>query len=257
MTQPQPLTAFNQSTGQTQPIQAVLFDLDGTLLHTAPDLAAAANAMLAELGLSALLVEKITEFVGKGVGVLVARCLAMVHGRSVENAHLEGISGPAHEKALAAYERHYAQLNGTHAQFYPGVLEGLQRMQSTGLKLGIVTNKPQAFTEPLIDQFGLRPFMQVVVSGDTCARKKPDALPMLHACAALGVAPQHALMLGDSGNDCLAARAAGLAVWVLPYGYNEGQPVAALDCDGIVQSLEVAAQHLADGSNPHTSTNAP
>jgi phosphoglycolate phosphatase len=221
------------STNQLQKIRAVLFDLDGTLLHTSPDLAAAATAALTELGLPDIAAKRVENFVGKGIDVLLQRCLAHL-GQPTE--------GMSFERLREAYMRHYERLNGAHATPYPGVFEGLNAMRDLGLKLGVCTNKTGRFTGPLLERAGLASYFAIAVSGDTAPKKKPDAAPILHACNAFGLAPEEVLMVGDSGNDAGAARAAGSPVLVVPYGYNEGEPVQNIDSDGIVESLaEVAA----------------
>ena len=217
-------------------VRAVLFDLDGTLLHTSPDLAAAANAALAECGLPHIDAAQVELFVGKGIDVLVQRCLRHL-------GHPD--SGPQFDALLAAYWRHYEVFNGRHATPYEGVFAGLDVMRQAGLKLGVCTNKSARFTQPLLERCNMAQYFSVVVSGDTTVRKKPHA-DMLEYAANRWCEPiSSVLMIGDSGNDTLAARAAGCPVWVVPYGYNEGQPVQSLDCDGIVSSLLEAAQHLA------------
>jgi phosphoglycolate phosphatase len=220
-------------------IDAILFDLDGTLLHTAPDLAAAANRMLQALKLPTLSDAHITTFVGKGVPNLVARCVA-----AASPPHAAAPSEQTLQNIVHIYHGYYTELNGQCAQKYDGVIEGLDAFKARGYKLGVCTNKPIGFTLPLLKMTGLADYFQVTVGGDTCARKKPDAMPMLHACDQLGAKAAHTLMIGDSTNDCQAARAAGMPVWVLPYGYNEGRPVQELDCDGIVPTLRDAAQQL-------------
>ena len=112
------------------------------------------------------------------------------------------------------------------------------------LGLGCVTNKAGRFTQELLDRQGLARFFNCVVSGDTVARKKPDPLPVVHACHLLGAQPRDALLIGDSLNDVLAARAAGCTVWCVPYGYNEGRPIGTLDCDAIVGDFLEAARRL-------------
>lgn len=211
----------------------VIIDLDGTLLDTAADLAAAVNAMLADRGRAGLTVEQVARYVGKGAAVLVHRALT---------GALDGSAEPTvFEPAMQAFLVHYGRENGVHARAYPGVLEGLQAMRAKGLRLAVVTNKPAAFTEPLLEMTGIAGFFEAVVSGDTVARKKPDPLPMLHVCERFGLPPQRMVAIGDSMNDALAARAAGIAVMTVPYGYNEGQDVRALDVDAIVGSLLEAA----------------
>jgi len=214
--------------------RAVLFDLDGTLLHTAPDLAAAANRMLGELGLPPRAPEVLATFIGKGLPALVHRALA---------GTLDGLAEQAlFERALPIFERCYAEESGRRAEPYPGVVDGLERMQVLGLPLGCVTNKAGRFTQDLLDRTGLARFFRCVVSGDTLARKKPDPLPILHACERLGAEARGTLVIGDSLNDVQAARAAGCPVWCVPYGYNEGRPVSELECDAVVESLLDAAR---------------
>ncbi|MBL8385946.1 MAG: phosphoglycolate phosphatase [Burkholderiales bacterium] len=216
-------------------VRAVLLDLDGTLLHTAPDLAEAANRALAEFGLPAIGLPVIERFVGKGIDTLVRRCLAHL-GSDGDEARFSAVR--------AAYVRHYAAVNGTHARPYPGVLEGLAAMRAMGLALGVCTNKLAAFSEPLLARCNMAHYFSLVVSGDTTPRKKPHADMLVHAANHWGTTVSSMLMIGDSGNDSAAARAAGCRVWLVPYGYNEGEPVHGLDCDGIVSSLEEAAARL-------------
>ncbi|MEI2415911.1 phosphoglycolate phosphatase [Orrella sp. JC864] len=217
---------------------AVLIDLDGTLLDTIPDLAHAANAMRVELGMAPLRQAMLATFVGKGTEHLVRRTLAADRD--------PGEPDPERfEQALASFHRHYHLVNGDRSTLFPGVLEGLAAMRGQGLKLAVVTNKPTAFTEPLLVKAGLARFFDAVVCGDTTPRKKPDPAPVLHACALLGVQPARCLAIGDSMNDAQAARAAGCKVLAVPYGYNEGQDVRTLDVDGIVASLDEAARWAA------------
>ncbi len=217
--------------------QGVLLDLDGTLLDTIPDLAAAANAMLQAMGRESLAESKIRTFVGKGADNLIARTLA------------GGLDAPAPEAQIFATAKkhffdYYRANNGRFASLYPGVLEGLQALKEMGLSLAVVTNKPYEFSIPLLEQHGLLSYMALVVGGDTCERRKPDAEPILYACEKIGCPPWATLTIGDSINDALAARAAGGAVLAVPYGYNEGAPVTDLPVDGIVQSIIEAVHWL-------------
>ena len=214
-------------------IKAVLFDLDGTLLDTIADLAAAANLMRNELGLADLPLARISSFVGKGADVLVHRTMTDDADGRLEAA--------AFKTARASFDRHYTEQNGLTAQPYPGVLEGLEKLRAAGVPMACVTNKPQAFTDPLLGRQGLSRYFEHVLGGDALARKKPDPMPLLHLAGLFGLAPAHCLMVGDSVNDAQAARAAGMPVLLVPYGYNEGLDVAGIDSDGIVSSLEQAA----------------
>lgn len=210
-------------------VRAVMIDLDGTLLDTIPDLAAAANQMLVHLGREPLPLEVVRTFVGKGIPRLVERALARdIEGRA---------DAAALAAALPVFERFYTEVNGRYTTIYPGVREGLEQFRAGGFPLACVTNKSAAFTGPLLERMGLAHFFAQTISGDTLARKKPDPLQLLHACAQFAVPPDRMLMIGDSGNDALAARAAGCPVFCVPYGYNEGQPVQSLDVDAIVGSL--------------------
>jgi len=220
----------------TRGIAAVMIDLDGTLLDTVPDLAAAAERMLVALGLRVCTQEDIRSFVGKGIPNLVARCLAARAGAA---------RAPALQaEALALYYDFYAEESGRRSAVYPGVLDGLAQFRAMQLRLACVTNKAARFTVPLLEQKGLAPWFDLVVSGDTLPRKKPDPMQLAHVCAEFGLAPAQVLLIGDSVNDALAARAAGCPVVCVSYGYNEGGDVHDLDCDAIVGALSEAADIL-------------
>jgi phosphoglycolate phosphatase len=211
------------------PALGAIIDLDGTLLDTAADLAAGTNAMLAELGKPPLPVEEVARYVGKGGEVLVHRALT---------GSLDGrVDAGLATRAMAAFLRHYARENGARCRVYPGVVEGLISLRARGMKLACVTNKPQAFAESLLAAKGLAPYFDIVVGGDLLPRRKPDPLPMLHVCERFGIAPGRMIAIGDSDNDAAAARAAGMPVLVVPYGYNEGRPAGSIEADGIVASL--------------------
>lgn len=215
-------------------VGAVIFDLDGTLLDTVPDLHAAVCAMLADLGRPMLSEEAIRCYVGRGIANLVKRSLA----DSLDAAEDDS---PAPADALASFRRHYARENGRRAQLFPGVLEGLQAIRAQGLPMAVATNKSDAFTRPLLEMTGLADYFSVVVSGDSLPKHKPDPMSLVWTCGRLGVSPADTLFIGDSVNDFLAARAACCRVFLLPYGYNEGRDVQELDCDAIVPSIASAA----------------
>ncbi len=217
------------------PLRSATFDLDGTLVDSIPDLAAACHAMLAELGQPPRADDDIHRFVGKGMAVLVERCLTW---EAAPEASLL-------EAGIAAFRRHYADINGRASTVYPGVVDGLEAFRALGLPLGVVTNKPAAFTGPLLERMGLAAYFEVVISGDTLAFKKPRPEPLLHACALLATEPGLNLHVGDSLNDIESARAAGCPVICVPYGYNEGRPVDSADCDALVSDLVAAARWAA------------
>ena len=218
-------------------VRAVLFDLDGTLLDTVPDLHAAVCSMLEELGRPALQEEAIRCYVGRGIPNLVKRSLA----DSLDAAEDDS---PAPVEALASFRRHYARENGRRTQLFPGVIEGLQSIRSMGLQMAVITNKAEAFTRPLLEMTGLAEYFSVVVSGDNLPKHKPDPMALVWACGRLNVSPRDALFIGDSVNDFLAARAACCPVFLLPYGYNEGRDVPELACGAIVPTIVSAAKHI-------------
>jgi len=221
------------------PFRAVLIDLDGTLLDTGPDIAAAANAMLVKLGRATLPESRVVEFVGKGVANLVTRVLD-------ETGGVAGI----HEAALSHFENAYLAHVADRSRPYPGVIAGLERFRAQGLRLACVTNKASRFTHPLLAATGLARYFDAVVCGDDVARKKPEPDAFLEAAARLGAAPPQAWVIGDSANDVIAARAAGMAVAVVPYGYREGLAVEALGADTVVASLEAAAGSITMAAFP-------
>lgn len=210
-------------------IKAVMIDLDGTLLDTAGDLAAAANMMLRELGRAELPLETIQSYIGKGIQKLVKRSLT----GSLDDEPDAELFG----KAMPIYERDYAKTLCINTRPYPGVIEGLNALREAGFRLACVTNKAEAFTLPLLRATGLFDYFDIVLSGDSLPKKKPDPMPLLHACTHFDILPHEMLLIGDSLNDAEAARAAGCHVFCVPYGYNEGRDVRELDCDAIVTSV--------------------
>ena len=212
--------------------QSVTFDLDGTLLDTIADLAEACRLMLDEIGAPPRSLAEVHSFVGKGMAVLVERCLTRDQPPSAEQLNL----------AIESFKRHYATVNGEFCQIYPGVAAGLQAWKASGVKMGVVTNKPGMFTEVLLERMGLSGYFDIIVSGDTTAHKKPHPEPILHACRLFCVRPDRNLHIGDSRHDIHAAHAAGCLAYAVPYGYNEGEPVDSADCDALVSDLLVAYQ---------------
>ncbi|THF61673.1 phosphoglycolate phosphatase [Pseudothauera rhizosphaerae] len=216
------------------PADGVLFDLDGTLLDTIADLAEGANRMLAELGRPRRSLAEIHSFVGKGFPNLVRRCLT--EDASATEAEIEA--------ALPVFRRHYGAVNGSHTRIYPGVLDTLEILRAQGRRLAVVTNKAEAFTFPLLERMGLVAYFGAVVAGDTLPVKKPDPAMLFHGCELLGVAANRSVMIGDSANDALAARAAGMPVLLVSYGYSEGMPVDSIDCDGLLSTALEALDRL-------------
>jgi len=225
---------MNSSVSFPLPVKAVVIDLDGTLLDTAEDLADAAEAMLVDMGMPAVSLAEIKTYIGNGVSRLVKRSLTRDMQAEPDAALFEA--------ALARYEKHYGEHVSRKSTVFPGVVEGLQALRAGGYRLACITNKAARFTHPLLKDTGLFEYFELILSGDTLAKKKPDPLPLLHACQVFGVQPDELLLIGDSLNDTQAARAAGCPVFCVPYGYNRGKPVAELDLDAVVATLADAAQ---------------
>jgi len=211
------------------PVAAVAFDLDGTLVDTLPDLHEAANRMLGDLGRPVVAESAVRAYVGDGVDRLVKRLLTG-DPDGEPDAALFGRAGNA-------FRSHYASVLTRASRPFPGVVEGLHEMRRRGLRLACITNKPAGFTEPLLRDIGLAPYLDLVLSGDSLPRKKPDPLPLLHCAQVFGVPAPRLLMIGDSPNDTRAARAAGCPVFCVPYGYRGTLGVHELDCDAIVPAL--------------------
>ncbi len=214
-------------------VKVVMIDLDGTLLSTADDLALAANLMLRELGRPELSIATIQSYIGKGIQMLVKRTLTGEMNGDVDAELLA--------KALPIYNQYYAKNLSVNTCPYPGVIDGINSLQEAGFKLACITNKSEVFTLPLLRATNLLDQFEIILSGDSLPKKKPDPMPLLHICKHFGIHPHEALLIGDSLNDAIAARAAGCHVFCVPYGYNEGNDVRKLDCDAIVETIFDAA----------------
>lgn len=209
-------------------VKLVMFDLDGTLLDTAPQIAEAANRMLVALGKPMLPQAQIATYIGEGVQNLIKRCLT--GSVQVEpEADLFAQAQPLYHDFYTA--------NATQSQPFAGVVPALQQLKKQGYRLACVTNKPEKFTLPLLQQAGLADFFEVIISGDSLPKKKPDPLPLLHICQKLGVLPAKAVLVGDSETDIQAAHAAGCFVVTVPYGYNQGREIDVATVDATVQQL--------------------
>ncbi len=209
-------------------VKAIMFDLDGTLINTAPEIAFAANQMLADLNQPTLSLAQITQFIGEGAQVLIKRCLTKTLGIEPDAAFFE--------QAQALFFSHYAKIVGNSLP-YDGVLSGLQRLWVKDVKLACVTNKPEKFTLPLLRQSGLADFFDCVVSGDSLPQKKPHPLPLQHVCKKLDVPEYEAMLVGDSNTDIEAAHAAGCFIITVPYGYNQGKPIDESQVDAPINNL--------------------
>ena len=207
--------------------QALIIDLDGTLVDTQADFVAALNLMLDDLGLPHVDDVFVALTVGKGSEYLVGQTLVEVGG-----------DPQRFEQAIERYQFHYRYINGQHARLFPGALEGLQRFATMGLRMACLTNKPTVFARALLEGKGAASFFEHIFGGDAFERKKPDPLPLLKTCEALGTSPAHTWMIGDSMNDAQAARAAGCPVVLVTYGYNHGRPIREAHADAYVDRLD-------------------
>ena len=193
----------------TQRLRAILFDLDGTLLDTAPDMVGALNALRLERQLEPLAFDAVRSSVSHG------------------SARLVNLGFPdADPEQFAVLQRRFLEIYSAgvsvHTRLFSGMEAVLAELASRGLKLGIVTNKPAWLTEPLLEQLALRERFACVVSGDTVSERKPHPLPMLHAAKLAGVAVDACVYVGDAQRDIEAAHAAGMPALVATYGYLHG-----------------------------------
>lgn len=209
--------------------QLVMFDLDGTLVDSVPDLAAAVDVTLGRLGRPPAGVERVRDWVGNGAAVLVRRALA----GSIDHA---GVDDAQADTALTVFLEAYS---GGHelTRVYPGVTDLLGYLRRQGVKMAVVTNKPQRFVAPLLDEVDLAGYFEWLIGGDTLAMQKPDPGGLLHVMREANVAAGQSLFIGDSCSDIRAARAAEVRVVAVSYGYNHGEPIAAENPDLLVDSL--------------------
>jgi phosphoglycolate phosphatase len=210
--------------------RAVAFDLDGTLVDSAPDLCAAANAMLAERGLPPLPHARIVAAIGDGIDTLAARSLEERSGQPADAASAAQAAGRFRE----LYGRDFF----TASRVYPGVAEGLEALAARGLPLGCITNKAAGFTRAVLEKSGLARWLTFVECPATPRERKPAPFLLLKACGDLRIAPGELLFVGDSALDVAAARAAGCPVALVDYGYNRGKPVSEARADAVIGGLE-------------------
>jgi phosphoglycolate phosphatase len=211
--------------------QACILDLDGTLIDTLGDFVAVLGRVLSDLGLPGVTRDFIEHTIGRGSEHLVRTTLAHV-GADV------GTQPELFERAWPLYQQHYAAVNGAHAAIYPGVIEGLEALRELGIPLAVLTNKPGAPARELLKRKGLSGYFQHVFGGDEFARKKPDPLPLIKTCEALGTSPSATWMVGDSRNDAEAAHAAGCPLVLVTYGYNHGEDIRAVRAEQHVDRLD-------------------
>jgi len=213
-----------------RPYDLILFDLDGTLIETAPEIADAVNDTLLQFGHAPASQQQITDWIGHGTRELLIQALAQA-----THTTAEAVRGSAQFATIeAAFGEHYMHRCGSRSQLYPQVRATLTALRAAGVRLALVTNKEARYTQAVLAAHQLDQAFDRVVCGDTLAVKKPNPACIESCLQQFGVAPERALFVGDSSIDVATARNAGIAVWVLPYGYNMGQPIAASAPDRVI-----------------------
>lgn len=210
-------------------VRLVLFDLDGTLVDSAPDIAEAANAALRAVGREVRSEEEIRHFIGNGAERLIHRCLT---GQREENA-----PPTLHHAAYTEFLQRYAEGVSARSKLFPGVRETLTALAAADVPMGCITNKPERFTHPLLADMGLAGYFRIVLGGDSLPVKKPDPAPLLHAAETCGIPPQESVMVGDSLTDLTAARAAGMRIFCVSHGYPAGVDLRAHAPDAWVDDM--------------------
>jgi len=212
------------------PFDLVMFDLDGTLIETAPEICDAVNDTLKHFGLAQVAQDQVDRWIGHGTRELLVQALAQVRRLTVEEVRR------CDDLPLIAaeFDRHYQRRCGTRSHLYPHVREVLESLRAQGIYLAVVTNKEARYTRTVLAAHALEPLFDRVVSGDTLPTKKPDPAG-IHSCLSqFQVGAARALFVGDSSIDVASARNAGVPVWALPYGYNMGQAIEACGPDRVI-----------------------
>ena len=208
----------------------VMFDLDGTLIETAPEICDAVNDTLRRFDLAEVTQQQVNDWIGHGTRELLIQALAFSGNTDASAVRASDSLAPI----AAEFDLHYQRRCGTRSHLYPQVRETLLALRARGVKLAVVTNKEGRYTATVLNAHQLTPLLDAVVSGDTLPTKKPDPAGVAHCLAQFGVARERALFVGDSSIDVATARQAGVAVWALPYGYNMGQPIEACAPDRVI-----------------------
>ena len=219
--------------------QLLIFDFDGTLIDSVPDLADATNAMLTTLGKTPYPLGSIRNWVGNGSRMLVERALV---------GKIEVLEGELAKEAVDHAEQvffdAYKNISGSKTVAYPDVDSGLRKLQAAGYELALVTNKPIRFVPKILQSFGWQDIFSEVLGGDSLPSKKPDPAPLLHVCETLNVTPEQAVMIGDSRNDILAGQNANMDTLALSYGYNYGQDIRELNPTAAFDDFSALVDYL-------------
>ena len=224
---------------RTPAFDLVMFDLDGTLVETAPEITDAVNDTLQPYGWAAIPEERVARWIGHGTGELLVQAIAQASGTTPDEVR--------RSDRLAAlgtvYDRHYARRCGSRSRLYPQVRETLAALRVAGARLAIVTNKETRYTDRVLAAHTLGPAFDRVLCGDTLATRKPDPAGVQACLREFGVPAARALFVGDSSIDVATARAAGVTVWLLPYGYNMGQPIESARADRVIPDLSALLEN--------------
>ena len=218
--------------GKFNNIKAILFDLDGTLFETAPELAEAVNLMLKDLEMAELKTNEIKRFIGRGAENLIKQSIEVSSKKDPTPVFVKA------EKLFA----HYYSLISANSLMYEGVEKSIIDLKAKDFLLGCVTNKPAIYTEALMNHSRLSDFMDIIVSGDTTEKKKPDPLPILHALNQLNIEPKDAIMVGDSVVDIEAGFEAGTYIFTVPYGYQFGESIISDKVDYAMSNFSELTQ---------------
>jgi phosphoglycolate phosphatase len=223
-----------------RPYDLILFDLDGTLIETAPEICDAVNDTLDHFQLPRVSQQQVNDWIGHGTRELLIQALASVTGQTAD-AVRHSVRFAATE---AVFTQHYGRRCGTRSHLYPHVRETLHALREAGVKLAVVTNKEGRYTQAVLDAHQLAPLFDRVISGDTLPVKKPQPAAVHDCLQRFGVTPDRALFVGDSSIDVATARNAGIAVWALPYGYNMGEPIEACGPDRVIPDFSALTTRL-------------
>jgi len=223
------------STSPSRAFDLVMFDLDGTLIETAAEIGDAVNDTLRHFGLSEVEQDSVNRWIGLGTRELLVQALAFVQQMTVEAIR----ASDTLPQVATEFGRHYERRCGTRSQLYPYVREVLQQLRQQGVRLAVVTNKEARYTQLVLAAHALQPLFDRVVCGDSLPTKKPDSAGIRSCLAQFQVAAERALFVGDSSIDVAAARNAGVPVWLLPYGYNMGQPIEACGPDRVIADFSL------------------
>jgi phosphoglycolate phosphatase len=217
------------------PYDLVMFDLDGTLIETSPEICDAVNDTLAEIGRPLVTQQQVDDWIGHGTKELLIQALAHLDGVSADSVRTSDTL-PGY---LKVFDGHYQRRCGTRSHLYPHVREALHALRLRGIKLAVVTNKEGRYTQAVLDSHQMSPLFDRVISGDTLSMKKPNPAAIDDCLQRFGVARNRALFVGDSSIDIATARNGEVAVWAMPYGYNMGQAIEAANPDRIVADFSV------------------